>query len=504
MTSSPRTQLARRSHDWLRQIEVTFVPGPMDPLLEEFTTRLMDRFEKRGHRVQPKPQDGLDVLITTATFGEPLHWKETLTLTARRKFSLEKAPVVYHVLHASRRQFTDSLAHFERALAKQPPDPTDFDFPGLSPNAFRTLYEQGRRGGPILSLQRLVQSQAKGIRILLVVGDEQPEEAYTFDLVGAYPRSLASDPGFYDDLALRIVTAASTHEITHHRVAPDPVPRAVWESLSTPRAMRQAGHELGERQFFTEMIQISNLVYVPSLDNVISSQYSEGCFATWDPQLDALVATITGSARPVEKDHLTDDELAVITASRPDGLGAEVRHVEGLRNDPPSSEAVELIDMDTPLPRIRLTEDEWGSDAEVPVARSKLHGHRGVRAYDPSLVEHVHLDPPYYHYPVSCSTDAQARAIRAAFSRAEALNNPADPRQVVFTVIPGHGIVIAEKWVPGKEPLQVIWEFMDAGALEIDNLVPQGVLEYEEEDGKMVLRAEESGSWGPPGSRSPG
>jgi hypothetical protein len=491
MTSSAQTRLAHQAHDWLRQIEVSFVPGLSDPVLDRFAANLMDTFKQRGHIIQPHPQDGLDVLITTAAFGEPVHWKETLTLTARRRFGLEKAPMVFHLIHATRSQFEQTLAHFERVLAKEPPDPADYDFPGLAPNAYRTLYEQGRRGGPILSLERLLQSQAKGIRIILVVGDQAPEEAYTFDLVGAFPRTLASEPGFYDDLALRIVTAVSTHEITHHRVVGDPIPRAVWESLSTPAAMQTAGRELGRRQFFTEMIQISNLVYVPSLDNVISSQYSEGCFATWDPVLEALVTTITGSARPVEKDQLSDAELAVITAARPDGMGAEVRQVEGLPNDPPSSEAVELIDMDTPLPSIRLTTSEWGVAAEVPVARSKLHGHRGVRAYDPRLVEHVHLDPPFYHYPVSCSTEAQARAIRTAFSRSAALTDPSDPRQVVFTVIPGHGIVVAEKWVPGKAPLQVIWEFMDSGALHVDNFIPQGALEYVDDDGMRVLQSGE-------------
>jgi hypothetical protein len=111
------------------------------------------------------------VLITTAAFGEPVHWKETLTLTARRRFGLEKAPMVFHLIHATRSQFEQTLAHFERVLAKEPPDPADYDFPGLAPNAYRTLYEQGRRGGPILSLERLLQSQAKGIRIILVVGD---------------------------------------------------------------------------------------------------------------------------------------------------------------------------------------------------------------------------------------------------------------------------------------------------------------------------------------------
>jgi hypothetical protein len=491
MTSSSKTELARLAHDWLRQIEVTFVPGPSDPVLDLFAGNLMQTFEKRGHRVQPQPQDGLDVLITTAAFGEPVHWKETLTLTARRRFRLESAPVVFHLIHATRQQFVDTLAHFEHVLEKEPPDPVDYDFPGLAPNAYRTLFEQGRRGGPILSLERLLQSQAKCIRIVLVVGDEAPEEAYTFDLVGAFPRTLANDPHFYDDLVLRIVTAVSTHEITDHRIVGDPVPGEVWEQLSTPDAMRRAGRELGQRNFFTEMIQISNLVYVPSLNNVISSQYSEGCFATWDPQLQALIATITGSARPVEKDQLTDDELAVIIAVREDGMGAEVRHVEGLRNDPPSSEAVEMIDMDTPLPRITLTEEEWGVEAEVPVARSKLHGHRGVRAYDPSRVEHVHLDLPYYHYPVSCSTEAQARAIRAAFSRSEAFKDPADPRLVVFTVIPGHGVVIAEKWAPGKAPLELMWEYMDDGALQIDNFVPQGPLQFVAREGMMVVEAED-------------
>lgn len=487
MTSLERTTAARQVHDWLRRVSVAFVPGPSDALLDDFADKLVTAFSQLGHHLIPQPQDKLDVLISTAVFGAPVHWKEALMLTAKRRFGLEKAPLVYHLLHATRQQLADTLARLERALAKETPNPADFDFPGLAPNAYRTLYEQGQRGGAILSLERLVQSQAKCIRIILVVGDETPEGAYTFDLVGAHPYTMASEPGFYDDIVMRMVTAASTSEITNHRVVGKPLTKEEWASLSTPPAMRRAGAELGKRRFFTEMIQISNLVYVPSLNNVISAQYSEGCFATWDAHISALVTTITGSARPVEKNHISDNELALITAVRPDRLGAEVRHVEHLRNDPPSSEAVELIDMDTPLPRIRLSPQAWGVNATVPVARSKLHGHRGIRSFDPKLVEHVHLDLPYYHYPVSCSTEAQASAIGAAFSRSAALNHPADARQVVFTIIPGHGVVIAEKWVEGKSPLQVIWEFIDDGTLEVDNRVPQGELDYARWNGRMVL-----------------
>jgi hypothetical protein len=89
---------------------------------------------------------------------------------------------------------------------------------------------------------------------------------------------------------------------------------------------------------------------------------------------------------------------------------------------------------------------------------------------------------------VSCSTEAQARAIKAAFSRSEALRNPDDPRQVVFTVLPGHGIVVVEKWISGKNPFQIMWEFMDSGTLQIENVVPQGPLMFTPgEKGMMVL-----------------
>ncbi len=77
------------------------------------------------------------------------------------------------------------------------------------------------------------------------------------------------------------------------------------------------------------MIRINDLVHVPALEDAVSSQYSEGCFATWDPRLGALIATITGSARPVDKGRITEDDLAVISGVRRDGLGALVREVDG-------------------------------------------------------------------------------------------------------------------------------------------------------------------------------
>lgn len=471
-------------HAWLRPMRVAYVPGPGAEALASVFENLLGELRAQGHDVQTQPQADTEALLTTSVFGQPLNWRDGLMLIGRRRFGLARTPTVFTFIHVTPEALNERLRHLEVALGRDPLDPADFAFDGLAPQAHRTLIEQGRRGGPIMALIRLVQAQAVCIRIVLVVGRVMPESAYYFDLVGGHPRVAAADPAyFYADMARRLATAVSTRDITQHIVQAPPVSRAEWLALTTPQAMRQAGRQFGRREFFTEMIRVQDMVAVPAVGDAIASQYSEGCFATWDERLGALIATITGSARPVVKEAITDDELAVIVGARPDGLGALVRHVEGKRNDPPSSEAVELIDMDSALPRIA-----WDG-ATVPVARSKLHGHRGVAAFDPRHVEFVPVDEPYYHYPVSCSTDAQARAIKAAFGRSQALRNPADPRQVVFTIMPGHGVVLAEKWVAGKAPFQVVWELMDSAALQIDNRVPQGLHAYAPgADGRMVLQ----------------
>ena len=238
-------------------------------------------------------------------------------------------------------------------MAKEPRQEKDFQFDGLSSTAHKVLIEQGSRGGPILSISRMLQAQAKSIRILLTVGDEHPESVYHFDLVGAYPVTRYTSPeAFYSDIALRIVTTESTTEVTNHEVLEPIIDRQTWESMIGPKAMQRGGNEIGSRGFFTDMVRIEDLVAVPAVNEGVAKQYSEGCFATWDPQVNALIATVTGSARPVHKGRLTDDDLAAIVGVRPDGSGAQVRQVEGKRNDPPSSEAVEMMDMDSLLPHI--------------------------------------------------------------------------------------------------------------------------------------------------------
>jgi len=479
----------RPIHPWLRRLRLTYVPGPATPLAERVSLELLDRFRLHGHEVQDRPDDSTDVVLTTARFGEALSWRKCLFINIRRRFGLSRQPAIYTLVHARPTGFHDLLEHFKSILPQDPPDPADYNFPGLAPQAYRVLFEQGQRGGPILAAERLIQVQAMNFRVLLLVGEDRPQALYHFDLIGAHPRTEADDPDFfYDDIVLRIVTTQSTHEATAHQVEGELIPRAVWERLSTPAAMVGAARQMGARHFFTQMVYIADLVRVPAVPDTVAEQYSEGCFATWEPELGALVVTATGSSRPIYKGDISENDLVVITGVRPDGKGALIRHVEGLAHNVPSTESVEMRGMDSLLPTITL--DLNGRAVSVPVVRSKLHGHRGIAAYDPRRVEYVALDPPYYHYLVTCGTDAQARGVEAAFGRAEALRHPEDPRQVVFTVLPSHGAFIVEKWVPGKVPFQTIWEYMDAGYLQVESQVPQGPMEYiSGPDGRLVLRA---------------
>jgi hypothetical protein len=466
-------------HHWLQPQNVSFLPGFSAPPLEQFAAGLSEAFRRFGHMVDPTPNAETSAIFATAEFGVPLNWRKAPLFTARRNFGLAHSPTIFTVLHATPAQLRAVTAHFERVLPTHPPRPQDYDFAGLSPTAYKTLYEQGNRGGPLMALARLMQSQSKSIRLLLVVGEGEPQYAYIFDLVGAHPKISAADPqAFYAEIALRLATTLSTEEITNHQILAPPIPAEVWRGLDTPRAMQTAAAALGRRHFFTEMVRINNLVAVPSIADTVANQYSEGCFATWEPRLQALIATVTGSARPVEKDAITENDLAVIVGVREGGGGALVRHVTGKQNDSPSSESVEMMDMDSRLPRLRL-EEAWGISEPVPVIRSKLHGHRGIGGYDPRWVEFVPLEEPYYHYPVSCATDSQARGIVNAFARAQSLLNPADPRLAAFTVLPGHGVVITEKWALGKQPFELICELMDSGALRVENNIPQGFHTYE-------------------------
>jgi len=473
----------------LPAVHVAFLPGESSELVDNLLPMLRYEFRRQGHVVQDTPDERTDLVLTTGPFGRALSLREAAIFRLRPEYGVRHSPVVYSLVHATTAEFKDLMDRLEVALKPDVPDPAEFELDGLNDAAYQVLHEQGRRGGPILALERTVQAQVKSIRVLLAVGDDRPERVFHFDLVGAHPQSVGSPAEIVENVVLRMVTTVSTEEVAEHEAISELVPSNLWRQLATPAAMSVASAELGGRGFFTEPVVIADLVNVPSVSKAVADHYSEGCFGTWESEVSGLITTVTGSVRPVHKGQVTKDDLAVIAGLRPNGKGAFFRPIEGLEPTPPSSEGVELMAMDQLLPRITLPES-WKTQGEVPMLRSKLHGHRGIVAFDPERVEFVPLDPPYYDYLVSCASDAQAMGVKEAFSRSQALRDPSDSRTVVFTVLPGHGVMIAEKWVDDRVPFQEIWSAMDANALAVTSKVPQGRLRFVKDGPRMLLEEE--------------
>jgi len=138
-----------KAHSWLRQLELSYVSGVENPLMDEVAKHLLSAFQELGHKVESVPTNTTEVLLTSANFLEPLSWRKAPIFTARSQFGLAHTPTIYTLVHATPDQFSELMGKLEQALGEDPPVPTDFVFPGLAPDAYRVLVEQGQRGGPI-------------------------------------------------------------------------------------------------------------------------------------------------------------------------------------------------------------------------------------------------------------------------------------------------------------------------------------------------------------------
>jgi hypothetical protein len=163
---------AQLGHAWWAPLRLSFVPGIEHPAIRTLIPDFLIT-RRSGHEVHDTPGPTTNVLLTTARFGEPVPWRRSLMLSHRRAFGLSHSPTVLTLVVITPSELEAMLGRLERSLAKDPPDPAEFSFPGLTERAHRVLIEQGLRGGPMLSLLRLVQSQAICIRVILLVADDR-------------------------------------------------------------------------------------------------------------------------------------------------------------------------------------------------------------------------------------------------------------------------------------------------------------------------------------------
>ncbi len=470
-------------HPWAAPISLAYLPRALTPALSAVIDAVFSWLREAGCTITSEPDQSTDLIVTTARYGENVSRDEALLFHAKRRYRLSRRPQILTVVDIPETDYQAWTAHFTR-LATLPEEEAIQDrYDGLGAQAAEVIAHQARRGGPVLAISRLLQAQMLSIRLMAVRTDKgRPYRALHFDLAGARPVSDATDlAAFGAEAGARIIAAVCAREVNSHVIETETVPAEVWAQLEGPDAMVRAGATFTEYGFFTTPFYIEKILGYRGISDAISAQFSEGCYAVYEPDIPGMLTTATGSSRLVDKRAITRRDQAVVTGIKPMRDGAIVRPVEGMESVVPSVEAVELMGLCQAVPsHVRLNRN--GARVSVPNARAILHGHLGVESFDPRYVEAVMLDPLFYTQLVSCGTGALANGTAAAFASSEALSSLDDPRRVVFLEQPGHGVLVVEKWLPDEQagqPFDLIHQALQAGHLRMSYDIAQGPVQWE-------------------------
>lgn len=469
-------------HSWVRPVNFALVPRVPDPLIDPLLSALPASVRAYGGRLVPRPNRNTGIIVTTARYGEIISTKDALFFQAKLLFKLAHRPSVFTLVGVPRVELEETLATMKRVGDASDADLDQFWFPGMPATGLPILREEARRGGPIKAFARLLQVQVKSVWTGAVVGDPETgviDGIYLFDLVGAHPFVTASSvEQLADDLVARLTTIVCTTQADHHERVSTTIPRDVWERATAPDRMVEAAWELGRRGFLTAPIHLKDFGF-RALGRAISNQYSEGCLATYDPALGVLLTTATGSARVVDKRYISRADIALVQEIKPDNSGVRIPRVEGRPFVKPSVEAVELARIIFDAPRFA------GSLPTLPV--SIIHLHMSIAAYNPSVVEYVALDPPFYTCPVSCGTRELADGTARAFARSSVLSDRDEPRRIAVLEQPTHGCVLVELGEGTTPAYQRIFDAIDRGDLVLSFDVPQGRVRWQPPDHRGMI-----------------
>ncbi|MFE0063266.1 hypothetical protein, partial [Streptomyces sp. NPDC059003] len=324
----------------------------------------------------------------------------------------------------------------------------------------------------VVEIGRATMARMASPRVVLV--NRHVREATLITLEGGHPTETTD---LADRMRDRLVSAACAHEVgDRYDVLPDALPASAWAATCAPEHLAAAGHRMGRLGLLPEPERVDR--YVSHELAALYQEFlgwrrmSEGMLFVYDPDLEAVVVTASGSW-DVDKRALRRGEVTVLAPKPVDGhlqvLAPEGHDVKG-----PSVEAWEVCAFLAAAPTVRVSRTASGSwaldpdgEREVPAIRGGVHAHVGVRHADPAVIESVPPHRELYPYGFGCGTDLMAEVAADTVTRSHAVNDPLDPRCYVRWPMLYHGEMAVELWKPGlsEQPLQGL---LDAYAQSVD------------------------------------
>ncbi|MEU9558387.1 hypothetical protein [Streptomyces fumanus] len=261
----------------------------------------------------------------------------------------------------------------------------------------------------------------------------------------------------------RLVTAACATEVAeHYDIVRDALPAEAWDASPTPSALARAGRRMGRSGLLAPPQRLTDFVSAELAEMYELYMgvrgYSEGMLFAYDPELDCLVVTGSGSW-DVDKRDLTRDQLVAVEPRLVDGQRLRVLAPQGRLPLQPSVETWEVCALMEAVPKVRVGQDAAGrwrpdphGEREVPLIRAGIHAHVGVTASDDSVIETVEPDREEFPYGFGCGTDLTVRVARTTIARSAAVRDAHDSRCYVRWPLLYHGEMAVELWKPGVPP----------------------------------------------------
>lgn len=325
----------------------------------------------------------------------------------------------------------------------------------------------------VVQLARVLMARVGAPKTLFVYPDPETGrilEATLCTMEGGHP-SVSVD--IVRDIRDRLVAVACATEVNDRL---DQIPAAVqpaaFDAARSPRVLAAAGRRMGRLGLLPPPHRVSDYVSVgmaAAYQRYLGIKgFSEGMMFVYDPDLQALVVTASGSFE-VDKRDLKPEDVVVVDHQL-DGGRLRVLTVAGADAKGPSVEAWEVCSLMAAAPKIRVSKDAsgiWRPDpngtVEVPAVRGGLHAHVGVDEADETLIESIAPDRAAYPYGFGCGTDLMVDVAAATVQRSQAINDAEDGRSYVRWPMLYHGEMALELWTPDvpDEPLTGLLDLFD-------------------------------------------